>query len=185
MLHSRSGESLGCWALALLVCGWAAGADGRSEHRRRFVPALYLGRAPAMPAVYWSSSQKVNWKSWPERMSTPPGKRRAKRRSESIAPPQGSVPSRHLSCCFWSTPVAWAKPVQVRPLASSNRFRLGSPDGSRRPDKRSEPDVAQLTLDGEERVRDLLVIKGQGPGLAEAVLPRDGDGRNLAVQGSE
>ena len=183
MLHSRSGESLGCWALALLVCGWAAGADGRSEHRRRFVPALYLGRAPAMPAVYWSSSQKVNWKSWPERMSKAACEAQEGEHCPSAG--LGALSTPELLLLVYAGGLGEA--VQVRPLASSNRFRLGSPDGSRRPDKRSEPDVAQLTLDGEERVRDLLVIEGQGPapGLAEAVLPRDGDGRNLAVQGSE
>ena len=55
------------WPAGFSLAGlwWAAGADGRGEHRRRSVPALHLGWAPAGPAVYVSSSQKVIWKSCP------------------------------------------------------------------------------------------------------------------------
>ena len=45
------------------------------------------------------------------------------------------------------------------------------------------PQVAELAQGGGERVRDLLGFDGQRPGLAEGVLPRDGEGRRRAVEG--
>ena len=38
-----------------------------------------------------------------------------------MAPPQGSVPRRHLFTCLLSTPRAWAKPFQVSPLSFFSR----------------------------------------------------------------
>lgn len=48
----------------------------------------------------------------------PPGIVSARSTRESIAPPQGSAPLRHLRSCLTSTPMASANPFQDRPLAS-------------------------------------------------------------------
>ena len=56
-------------------------------------------------------------------------------------------------------------------------------DRSRRPAQGGHAKVAQLPVDLRQRVWDLLVFDGELPGLAEGVLPRDGEGRRRAVEG--
>ena len=61
----------------------------------------------------------------------PPGIVSARSTRESIAPPQGSAPLRHLRSCLTSTPMASANPFHDRPLASFKATRrLGKSSGS-------------------------------------------------------
>ena len=59
----------------------------------------------------------------------------------------------------------------------------GSLDGPRTPAQGDDPQVAELPVDGRKGVRDLSAFDGDGPGLPQRVLPREGEGRVRAVQG--